>query len=81
MRDDSRGRDARMMEAVAGMGGRSTPSREVDLRLGLVPGTGGGATGMVDLVVRLCRSGRSGFVVAGTKAIEPAPAAKGLGNS
>lgn len=37
MKDDIRMRDARMMNAVAGMGGRSVSSSEVDLRLGLTP--------------------------------------------
>jgi hypothetical protein len=35
MRDDGRIREAKMMNAIAGMGGRSVLSSEVDLRLGL----------------------------------------------
>jgi hypothetical protein len=41
MQDQSRQRETRMMNAVAGLGGRSALSSEVDLRLGLVPAAGG----------------------------------------
>ena len=37
MHDDSRRRDARMMNAVAGLGGRSVLPGEIDLRLGIEP--------------------------------------------
>jgi hypothetical protein len=37
MHDDSRRRDARMMNAVAGLGGRSALPGEIDLRLGIEP--------------------------------------------
>jgi hypothetical protein len=37
MHNDSRQRDARMMNAVAGLGGRSALSGEIDLRLGIEP--------------------------------------------
>lgn len=40
MEHETRRRDARMMEAVAGLGGRSALSSEVDLRLGLAPSLG-----------------------------------------
>ena len=40
MEHEARRRDARMMEAVAGLGGRSALSSEVDLRLGLAPSVG-----------------------------------------
>ena len=41
MQDESRRRDARMMEAVAALAGRSASSSEIDLRLGLAPSTAG----------------------------------------
>lgn len=59
MRDDTGRRDARMMDAVAGMGGRSTLSSEVDLRLGVLPTKSAGAAGLVELVFRLRRSDRA----------------------
>ena len=37
MQAESKTRDARMMEAIAGLGGRSALSSEVDIRLGVVP--------------------------------------------
>ncbi len=37
MHDDSRRRDVRMMNAVAGLGGRSALPGEIDLRLGIEP--------------------------------------------
>ena len=40
MQDESKRRDARMMAAVVGMGGRCALSSEVDLRLGLEPELG-----------------------------------------
>lgn len=55
MHDDSRKRDARMMQAVAGLGGRSALSGEVDLRLGLLPAVhrGPGLRGVRTWVLRL----------------------------
>ena len=41
MHDEAKRREARMMEAVAGLAGRSALSGEVDLRLGVASSTGG----------------------------------------
>lgn len=41
MQDETKRREARTMEAVAGLGGHSALSSEVDLRLGLAPSARG----------------------------------------
>jgi hypothetical protein len=53
MKDDSRIRDARMMNAVAGMGGRSVLSSEVDLRLGFTPDLGSAPVWLDGLIRRI----------------------------
>lgn len=58
MQDESKRREARMMEAVAGLGGRNAPSSEVDVRLGVVPANKGYPKWLVALVSRLGRVGR-----------------------
>jgi len=55
MKDNSRMRDAQMMNAVAGMGGRNALSSEVDLRLGLTPNVGS-AQGWFGAFIRRMRS-------------------------
>jgi hypothetical protein len=40
MHDRTRQREARMMDAVAGMGGRSLAATEIDIRLGVGPSAG-----------------------------------------
>lgn len=52
MQDHSRQRDRQMMNAVAGLSGRSALSSEVDLRLGLIPAPMG-AFRLPALVTRL----------------------------
>ena len=47
-------REARMMEAVAGLGGRSALSSEVDLRLGVAP-SARGLPGWIGALARLLR--------------------------
>lgn len=59
MQDESKRREARMMEAVAGMGGRCALSSEVDLRLGLTP-TLGDPPGWIRALARLLRHGGLG---------------------
>ena len=56
MQDESKRREARMMEAVAGMAGRCALSSEVDLRLGLTP-TLGDPPGWFRALARLLRHG------------------------
>lgn len=54
MQDESKRREARMMEAVAGLGGRSALSCEVDLRLGLAP-SAMGLPGWIEALAGLLR--------------------------
>lgn len=60
MKDDSRMRDARMMNAVFGMGGRSVLSSEVDLRFGQTPNVGSGRGWLDGLVWRMWRQRKPG---------------------
>jgi hypothetical protein len=57
MQNESRQREMRLMNAVAGLGGRSAPSLEVDLRLGQVPviRVSAGAGWLAMLVARVTR--------------------------
>ena len=54
MEHESKRREARMMEAVAGLGGRSALSSEVDLRLGVAP-SARGLPGWIGALARLLR--------------------------
>ena len=61
MQDEKRRREARMMEAVEGLGGRNALSSEVDIRLGVADSTGGlpgGIFGLAGVVRRLWRAVR-----------------------
>jgi hypothetical protein len=52
-------RAERMMNAVAGLGGRSALSSEIDLRLGLPPSSAGVPGWLATFAVGLCRIGRT----------------------
>ncbi len=53
MEHDTGRRDARMMNAVAGLGGRSALASEIDLRLGIMPVVTGGPGRTAGLMSRL----------------------------
>ena len=59
MHDTSKYREARMMNAVAGLGGRSALSSEVDLRLGLAPSITGFPQWGAALAIWLGLAGRA----------------------
>ena len=78
MQYDSKIRDARMMEAAAGLGGRCAMASEVDLRLGLVPRIGDRPGWITALAKLLNPQGRARSVglVAGSPEAERLEAAR-----